>query len=110
MKILKPILAALALVFWLVILIAFFGASQQAFGQVYALTPVPRFQFLTNNGTNASGHKLCFLAAGTTTPQSAYATSSGTALPNPVTLNSAGRPQTGAGAETAIYLDDFKNY
>lgn len=73
--------------------------------------PVPRIQFLDNTGVPLSGGFLYTYSAGTTTPQQACATASvvntttcTTPLPNPITLDSAGRPQTGGSVETAIYL------
>ena len=49
-------------------------------------------QQLDNQGRPLNGGKLYFYAAGTTTPQSAYQDSDLTiALPNPITLDSAGR-------------------
>lgn len=50
-------------------------------------------QFFDNQGNVLSGGKLYTYAAGTTTPEVTYTTSSGTTPnPNPVVLNSAGRP------------------
>lgn len=49
-------------------------------------------QFFDNNGTPLSGGKLYTYAAGTTTPQTTYTTSSGaTAHANPIVLDAAGR-------------------
>lgn len=49
-------------------------------------------QFFTNNGIPLSGGKLYSYAAGTTTPQATYTSSSGvTAHTNPIILDSAGR-------------------
>jgi len=49
-------------------------------------------QFFTNNGVILSGGKLYSYAAGTTTPQVTYTSSSGvTAHTNPIILDSAGR-------------------
>jgi hypothetical protein len=49
-------------------------------------------QFFTNTGTVLTGGKLYTYAAGTTTPQATYTTSSGTiAHTNPIILDSAGR-------------------
>lgn len=53
-------------------------------------------QFFDNNGVILSGGKLYSYAAGTTTPQATYTSSSGsTAHTNPIVLNSAGRVATG---------------
>ena len=49
-------------------------------------------QFFTNSGVPLTGGKLYTYAAGTTTPQTAYTSSSGvTAHTNPIILDSAGR-------------------
>jgi len=49
-------------------------------------------QFFTNSGVILSGGKLYTYAAGTTTPQTTYTSSSGvTAHTNPIILDSAGR-------------------
>jgi hypothetical protein len=49
-------------------------------------------QFFTNSGVVLTGGKLYTYAAGTTTPQTAYTSSSGvTAHTNPIILDSAGR-------------------
>jgi hypothetical protein len=49
-------------------------------------------QFFTNSGVPLSGGKLYTYAAGTTTPQTSYTSSSGvTAHTNPIILDSAGR-------------------
>lgn len=49
-------------------------------------------QFFTNNGVPLTGGKLYTYAAGTTTPQATYTSSSGvTAHTNPIILDSAGR-------------------
>lgn len=54
--------------------------------------PDPRPQFLDNNGAILGGGKLCFYAAGTTTPQTPSSTANMlTPTTNPVVLDSAGR-------------------
>jgi hypothetical protein len=53
-------------------------------------------QFFDNNGVILSGGKLYTYAAGTTTPQATYTSSSGlVAWTNPIVLNSAGRVPSG---------------
>ena len=53
-------------------------------------------QFFTDGGSPLSGGKLYTYAAGTTTPQVTYTSSSGsTAQANPIILNSAGRVPSG---------------
>lgn len=83
-----------------------FAVTAQA--QTYRLMPVPHQSFNNALGTSiAPSGFLCTYEAGTTTPLPAYSDSSGTVLPDPIRLNSAGRPQTGtsgAGTETGVYL------
>ena len=56
------------------------------------LFPFPKFSAFDSNGAPLSGGKLYTYAAGTTTPQTAYTSSSGvTAHANPIILDSAGR-------------------
>ena len=63
-------------------------------------------QFFDNNGVILSGGKLYSYAAGTTTPQAAYTSASGsTPHTNPIILNSAGRVATGE-----IWLTAGENY
>lgn len=53
-------------------------------------------QFFDNNGNPLTGGKLYSYAAGTTTPQATYTTSSGNvARTNPIVLDSAGRVPSG---------------
>lgn len=53
-------------------------------------------QFFTNTGSVLTGGKLYTYAAGTTTPQATYTTSSGNvAWTNPIVLNAAGRVPNG---------------
>lgn len=60
-------------------------------------------QFFTNNGVILSGGKLYSYAAGTTTPQTTYTSSSGaTAHANPIILDSAGRVPGGEIWLTAV--------
>ena len=59
--------------------------------QQYLLAPVAHQQFFTNTGVVAAGYKLCTFTAGTTTPLSLASDNAGTALPDPITLNAAGR-------------------
>ena len=63
-------------------------------------------QFFSDNGVILSGGKLYSYAAGTTTPQAAYTSASGsTPHTNPIILNSAGRVATGE-----IWLTAGENY
>lgn len=64
-------------------------------------------QFFDNNGVILSGGLVYTYAAGTTTPQAAYTTSSGsTAHTNPIVLDSAGRVPSGG----EIWLTDAVAY
>ena len=64
-------------------------------------------QFFDNNGVILSGGLVYTYAAGTTTPQTAYTTSSGsTAHTNPIVLDSAGRVASGG----EIWLTDAVAY
>ena len=64
-------------------------------------------QFFTNSGVILSGGKLYSYAAGTTTPQAAYTSSSGlTPHTNPIILNSAGRVASGG----EIWLTQGQTY
>ena len=64
-------------------------------------------QFFDNNGVILSGGLLYTYAAGTTTPQAAYTSSSGsTAHSNPIVLDSAGRVASGG----EIWLTDAVAY
>jgi hypothetical protein len=50
-------------------------------------------QFFDNSGVPLAGGKIGTYGAGTTTPASTYTSSTGAALnPNPIVLDSAGRP------------------
>lgn len=63
-------------------------------------------QFFTNNGVPLTGGKLYTYAAGTTTPQATYTSSSGvTAHTNPIILDSAGRVP---GGETWLSAASYK--
>lgn len=65
------------------------------------------WQFFDNNGVILSGGLVYTYAAGTTTPQAAYTTSSGsTAHTNPIVLDSAGRVASGG----EIWLTDAVAY
>lgn len=64
-------------------------------------------QFFDNSGVILSGGLIYTYAAGTTTPQAAYTSSSGgTAHSNPIVLNSAGRVASGG----EIWLTDAVSY
>lgn len=64
------------------------------------------WQFFNNNGTPLAGGLIYTYAAGTTTPQATYTSSTGTiAHANPIVLNSAGRVATGQ-----VWITDGLNY
>jgi len=70
------------------------------------LTPWPKPQFLDSNGNPVSGGKLCVYLAGTTTPTTTWSdVTLSVANSNPIVLNSAGRPTSGA-----IYLASTTSY
>jgi hypothetical protein len=84
----------------------FLLASPAAFAQS-GLAPAVPPTFFTASGVMASGYKLCTTATGTTTPLATYSNldlAPGNALPNPITLNGAGIPQTGGGASASMYI------
>jgi hypothetical protein len=73
-----------------------------------SLSPVAGvgWQFLDNNGNPLSGGKLFTYAAGTTTNQATYTSSSGnTAHTNPIILDAAGRVSSGE-----VWLADGQRY
>lgn len=67
-------------------------------------------QFFDSSGNPLESGYIEAFEAGTSTPTTLYADSSGTALGTTVTLNAAGRPQTGGGAITQIWLNDGISY
>jgi hypothetical protein len=59
----------------------------------------PIFQFFDNNGDPLANGFVYTYAAGTTTPLATFTSAAGTIeAPNPIELNSAGRPSSGSGA------------
>lgn len=65
----------------------------------------PRLTWLDNSGNPVTSGSLYTYVCGTTTDKDAYSDATLlTALPHPITLNSAGRAQTGGSVETAVYL------
>jgi hypothetical protein len=63
--------------------------------------------FFDNNGALLASGTLTYYRAGTTTLLNIYSDAAGTTtLPNPLTLNSAGRAVDGSSVATAIYLKD----
>ena len=77
------------------------SASAQSGAMLPALPP----SFLNASGVIASGAKLCTTATGTNNSLATYTDAAlTTPLPNPITLNALGVPQTGGGTSSAIYL------
>jgi len=70
-------------------------AQGQRYNMAYFFSPISTMQFEDANGVPYSGAKLFTYAAGTTTKQTTYQTSTGTANTNPIILNSQGRPPYG---------------
>lgn len=101
-KILSSLILLIAAL-WLILLMA---CAQRAFGQTGALLPAVPPAFTNNSGLPAANAKLCTLAAGTTSTWASVYSDSAlmNALPNPITLNALGIPQTGGGQSTAVYL------
>jgi hypothetical protein len=79
-------------------------------GQGALLPPIQQFHGSTSS--LASGAKLCTIAAGTTTSWLATYSNRAlsAALPNPITLNSLGRPTTNGSTVTPVYIQplDYK--
>ncbi len=73
----------------------------------YGLYPIWQFY---NNGAPVAGGKLFTYIAGTTTKQSAYADNAGTALSNPIILDSQGRPTTNGTTITPVFLQVGQSY
>jgi hypothetical protein len=79
------------------VLAAFMAWSMWGLAQVGVVYQMPIPQFFDNNGAVVNSGKLCTYAAGSTTPLATYSDSGLTVLnANPVILNSAGRPTSGA--------------
>jgi hypothetical protein len=82
------LLRALKLILWLALLAA--PVSAQTTGTI---APPPLHQFFDNSGDPCSGCKLYTYTAGTTTPASTYTDIAlSIAHPNPIVMDSAGRP------------------
>jgi len=74
------------------------------------LAPLPIFQFVDQNGHPLSGGSLEWFAAGTQNRVSIFADNTLTVpLPNPVPLDTAGRPRMGSGP-TPIWFDGNRAY
>lgn len=92
-------------IFLAVLAVILFGAVP-ALSQTGTLAPVPQQVFLDNSGNPLASGKVYTYLAGTSTPATTYTDSGlGVAHPNPIILNSAGRPAGGA-----IYLSQSVNY
>lgn len=87
---------------YLAAFLAFLPTAVSAQGTVM---PVPRQVFLNNSGNPCASCLVYTYDAGTTTARFVYSdVALANSLPNPFTLNSAGRPQTNLGVETNVYL------
>ena len=76
------------------------------------LSPAPVQQYFDSSGAPLAGGQLFSYAAGTTIPQAAFTDSTGgTALPNPVVLNSRGEvAPSGTGTSCGLWLDPTLAY
>src|SRR5271154_5262557 len=97
----------------LVLLFAWLILAMPLYGQVpVSLSPPPKFQFL-NQGAIMPSACLFSYASGTTTPQSTYTSSAGTATnPNPTILDANGSANiwlTSQGYKLALYTWDGAN-
>jgi hypothetical protein len=87
------------------ILIVLGAQNPLLWAQTGGVLPVPRQTFLDTSGNPVAAGTLYHYSCGTTTDLNVYSDSSlSTALPQPISLNSAGRPQTSGLVETAVYL------
>jgi hypothetical protein len=85
-------LSSLLMPNYIQLLVATLVFSLYAAAQTAAPVPQPEVQFFDNNGVPLAGGLLCTYAAGTTTPQATYTSSSASVTnSNPVVLDSAGR-------------------
>lgn len=74
------------------------------------LAPLPIWQFVDQNGHPIAGGSVGWYQAGTQTPVTVYSDIAlETPLPNPVPLDSAGRPTTASGP-TPIFFDPSRAY
>lgn len=87
------------------ILVVLCAPNPLLWAQAGGVIPAPRQTFLDNSGNVVASGSLYHYTCGTTTDLNVYSDSAlSSALPQPITLNSAGRPQTGGSVETAVYL------
>lgn len=90
----------------ILLLIAMLAWPSSLFSQA-TVAPVMRLQFLNNAAAACNGCKLYTYLAGTTTEQVVYTNSAlSSAAPNPVVMNSAGRPSV-SGTEVNLYQPAF---
>lgn len=89
---------------WLLVVGLTLLSAVPAYAQSAAVMPSARQQFLDNSGNVCAGCTLTTYSSGTTTPLTTYSDAALTvANPNPIVMNSAGRPAV-SGAEVNIYL------
>lgn len=75
-----------------------------------SLAPSFRPQFFLDDGTVAAGAQVFFYIAGTSTKQNTFSDAAGAvANPNPIVLDSSGRPDN-SGTEISIFLTDGVTY
>lgn len=88
----------------LVIVALLIGLWAPMTAQQGTVMPVPRLQFLDNNGLPVASGKLYTYAAGTSTPLATYSdVNLAVANTNPIVLNSSGRPSNGV-SEVGVFL------
>lgn len=78
------------------------GLLLPGWSHAQTLAPLAKYTLLDNTGKIINGGKLCTYLAGTTTPATTYADTSGTPNANPVIADSAGR--------MTVYLAGGTNY
>lgn len=91
------------------LILALFGMVAPAWAQGTAV-PYTIPQYFDNNGDPLSGGRMCVFAAGTSTAATTYTTALlNVANANPIVLNSAGRPSSGA-STVGIFLTPGTSY
>lgn len=88
-----------------IVLVYALGLAAPLFAQAGGALDLPRPTWWDNSGHPLAGGSVTSYACGTTNAQNFYSDSAlSVPLPNPMTLNSAGRAQTGGSVETTVYL------
>lgn len=100
-RIVAPFIAALMFVTMVMTSTRALGAPQNSGALMPALPP----SFLNASGLVAAAGRLCTTATGTSTPLATYSNAAlSSALPNPIVLDSTGRPTTNGSTRASIYL------